>query len=75
MKRLCGSSVVLLFCSAFLAALPLTFPSLCLLSWIAFVPFFLVILRTPGEGKMRSALGRGVFFGFFYHAFVYYWFL
>ncbi len=74
-RQFFAKPLALLSFSALLAALPLTFPSLFLLSWVAFVPFFLVILRTAGEGKFRHALGRGLFFGFLYHAFVYYWFL
>lgn len=66
---------VLLLLSALFAALPLTFPSLFLLSWVAFVPFFQVILRESGKGTFWKAVGRGIFFGFFYHAFVYFWFL
>lgn len=53
----------------------MTFPSLFFLSWVAFVPLFLVILRESGKGPLLRAAGRGVFFGFFYHAFVYFWFL
>ncbi len=64
---------VLLAFSALLAALPLTFPSLFLLSWVAFVPFFLATLVC--KGNIFHALGRGIFFGFLYYAFVYYWFL
>ncbi len=61
--------------SALLAALPMTFPSLFLLSWVGFVPFFLVILSSLGEGNFFQALFRGAFFGFCYHFFVYFWFL
>ena len=78
MKRFCTifqKPYALLTLSALCAALPLTMPSLFLLSWVSFVPFFLVILRCSGEGKCRSALARGVFFGFLYHALVYFWFL
>ncbi len=75
LKALFSKPLVLLFCSALLAALPLTFPSIFLLSWVAFIPFFLTILNTSGTGKLRYAFGRGVFFGFFYNLFVYYWFL
>ena len=66
---------VLLAISALCAALPLTVPSLFLLSWVAFVPFFLVMLRLQEKRKFRRALAQGVFFGFLYHAFVYFWFL
>ena len=65
---------VLLLFSAFLSALPMTVPSLFFLSWFSFVPFFVVLGSAGGEGKFRSALGRGVFFGFFYHIFIYFWF-
>ena len=74
-KRFFEKPLALLALSALLAALPLTFPSLFLLSWVAFVPFFLVILRSACNGKLLNAMGRGVFFGFLYHVFVYYWFL
>lgn len=74
-RRFFAKPFVLLALSAFCAALPLTLPSLFLLSWVAFVPFFLVVLRTAGTGKIRNALTRGVLFGFLYHVFVYYWFL
>lgn len=75
LKQFFARPLAWLFCSALLAALPLTFPSLFLLSWVAFVPFFLTLLRDDGKGKLRSAVGRGVFFGFSYNALVYYWFL
>lgn len=66
---------VLLFFSAFFSALPLSFPSLFLLSWISFAPFFYLILKSAGEWSFRSALGHGLWFGFWYHFFVYFWFL
>ena len=68
-----SKSYVLLFLSALLCALPLTFPSLFLLSWVSFVPFFAVILRD--NGSLKKSVLQGVFFGFFYHFFVYFWFL
>lgn len=73
-QRLCKVSV-LTVCSAILAALPLTFPSLFLLSWIAFVPFFFSLLSDGGSGSFRRAFFHGVGFGFLYHVLVYYWFL
>jgi len=73
-RRFFCRPLVLLFCSALLAALPLTVPSLFMLSWFAFVPFFFVLLRKAGQGNWLRALGRGVYFGFFYHVFVYFWF-
>ena len=74
MKNIMSNSYILLLLSALLAALPMTFPSLFLLSWVAFVPFFLVILKIKKSSLMRSAF-KGIFFGFLYHAFVYFWFL
>ena len=74
-KKVLQKPLVLLLASALLSALPLSFPSLFLLSWVSFVPFFLVLLRKRGEGSALGAIGRGVFFGFFYHFFVYFWFL
>ncbi len=65
----------LLFFSALFSALPLTFPSLFLLSWVSFVPFFWVIVKRNGKGGFFSALLRGAFFGFWYLFFVYFWFL
>ena len=78
MKRFCTfftKPYVLLFVSALCAALPLTVPSLFLLSWVAFVPFFLVLLQGVGNTTARRALAHGMFFGFFYYVFVYFWFL
>lgn len=75
LRRFFSRPRVLLLISALLAALPLTFSSLFFLSWVAFVPFFLAILKTAGQKKLRHAIGRGFFFGFFYHVFIYYWFL
>ncbi len=69
------NSYVQLLCSALLAALPMMFPSLFLLSWVAFLPFFHVVLKTSGKVKFFSSAFRGSFFGFFYHFFVYFWFL
>ena len=66
---------VMLLIGALLAALPLTFPSLFLLSWISTIPFFLVLLQFAGRGNGFRALGRGLWFGFFFHFFVYFWFL
>ncbi len=78
MKQICGflkKEYALLFLAALFSALPMTFPSLFLFSWISFVPFFLVVLKRKGEGKIFSALIRGAFFGFWYLFFVYFWFL
>ncbi len=69
------NSYVQLFCSALLAALPMTFPSLFLLSWVAFVPFFCAVLKTARMTSVFSSAVKGLFFGFFYHFFVYFWFL
>ncbi len=65
---------VLLFFSACLSALPLTFSSLFLLSWVSFVPLFYVVIKNSGD-KLRYAIGRGFLFGFVYHICIYYWFL
>ena len=65
-----------LFLSAFLSALPLTFPSLFLLSWVSLVPFYFVVLSFLKEkGTLRSAVGKGLFFGFTFYSFIYFWFL
>ncbi len=65
---------LLLFVSALLSVFPLTFPSFFFLSWFSWIPFFLVFL-SPEKPRFRTTLFRGFFFGFFYHAFVYFWFL
>ena len=78
MKRFCiifKKPYALLALSALCAALPLTVPVLFPLSWVAFIPFFLVILRSSERGSFRGALAQGVFFGSLYHALVYFWFL
>lgn len=78
MKRFCivfEKPYALLALSALCAALPLTVPALFPLSWVAFIPFFLVILRSSERGSFRGALAKGVFFGFLYHTLVYFWFL
>lgn len=74
LKTRLKKSGTLLFLSAVLAALPLTFPSLFLLSWVAYVPFFFVILNRSGNGSFWRAIGRGAWFGFVLHSAVYYWF-
>ncbi len=74
-RRVFTSDFSLLFASALLAALPLTFSSLYLLSWVSFVPFFVCLLRGCGKLRFRSAFAKGAYFGFFYHLFVYFWFL
>lgn len=65
---------VLIFISAVLSALPLTFSCLFLLSWISFIPLFYVIINHSGD-KLRHAFGRGFLFGIVYHLCIYYWFL
>lgn len=65
---------VLLLISAVFSALPLTFSSLFLLSWISFVPLFYVIVKNSDD-KLLYAFGRGFLFGFLYHACIYYWFI
>ncbi len=66
---------LLLFLSAVLCALPMTFPSFGLLSFVALVPLFFVLLTDGREGNLGKAALRGLFFGFFYHALIYFWFL
>ena len=73
-KSFFQKTFILLFISALLSALPLTFSSLFLLSWISFVPLFYVIIKASGD-KLRYAFGRGFLFGFLYHACIYYWFI
>lgn len=65
---------VLIIISAVLSALPLTFGSLFMLSWISFIPLFFVIITRSGD-KLRYMFLRGFLFGFTYHVGVYYWFL
>ena len=64
------------FVSALLCALPFTFPDLYLLPWIGTVPFFASIMSDAffAMNKKRS-FGVGFVWGFFYCAFIYYWFL
>lgn len=66
-------SVLLLF-SAVLSALPLTFSSLFLLSWVSFIPLFFVLIKRSGD-KLRYAFARGFLYGFIYHICIYYWFV
>ncbi len=73
-KNLLTKPFSLLFFSAVLSALPLTFSNLFLLSWVSFVPFFYVI-TTKSHDKLRYAIGRGFLFGFVFHICIYYWFL
>ena len=64
----------LIVTSAVLSALPLTFESLFLLSWVSFIPLFYFVFNHRLE-KWRSCIGKGFLFGFIYHACIYYWFL
>ena len=73
-KQIITKPWIVIIISAVLSALPLTFDSLFLLSWISFVPLFYVIFK-HSNNKFHHALGRGFLFGFIYHACVYYWFL
>ena len=59
--------MILLTISAILAAVPMTFPKLYLISWIAFIPYFVVILRKNDNGSVVRAAARGFYFGFVYH--------
>ncbi len=65
---------VMLILSAVLGALPLTFPSLFVLSWIAYVPFFVLIIKKSGIDRLRTSLGRWFLFGFLFNLCVYFWF-
>ncbi len=73
-KSILTKPFVLLFFSAVLSAVPLTFGSFFALSWVSFVPLFYVII-TNSDDKFGRALGRGFLFGLFYHLCIYYWFL
>lgn len=62
--------------SAFLCALPFTFPSLFVTAWIGLVPFFSCLMsREFMESSNKKAFGSGFLWGFFYCSFIYYWFL
>lgn len=65
--------MLLLTISAILAAVPMTFPELYLISWIAFVPYFVAIIRKNSKGNVIRAAVRGFYFGFVYHICIYYW--
>ena len=73
-KKVVEKPFLLLIFSAVLSALPFTFSSLFLLSWVSFVPFFYVIIKASAD-KLLRILGRGFLFGFLYHACIYYWFI
>lgn len=73
-KNLIAKPWLLIFISAVLSALPLTFESLFLLSWVSFVPLFYLVFNHSGD-KWRTCFSRGFLFGFIYHACIYYWFL
>lgn len=73
-KNFITKPYILIILSAVLSALPLTFSCAFLLSWISFVPLFYVIFNHSGD-KWRTCFSRGFLFGFFYHVFIYYWFL
>lgn len=73
-KQVITKPFLLLIFSAVLSALPLTFSSLFLLSWVSFVPLFYVIIKASAD-KLLRIFGRGFLFGFLYHACIYYWFI
>lgn len=73
-KAILTKPMVLLFLSAVLSALPLTFSNLFLLSWVSFIPLFYVLITKSGD-KPRYAIARGLLYGFIYHICVYYWFI
>ena len=73
-KKVVEKPFLLLIFSAVLSALPFTFSSLFLLSWVSFVPLFYVIIKASAD-KLLRIFGRGFLFGFLYHACIYYWFI
>lgn len=75
MRRLMNRPLFALFLSAFFTALPMTVPSCHWIGWVSLVPFFYVLVKQSEQKGWFRALGRGIFFGFFLHFFVYYWFL
>ena len=75
MKTFCRAHpMLLLLISAVLSALPMTFSFLFFLSYVSFIPFFFVFLSQEKTGFWKSFF-RAFFFGFCYHAAVYFWFL
>jgi apolipoprotein N-acyltransferase len=60
-----------------LAALPMVFPPLWILSWIAPVPVLAVSFFIPPAGKhaLRRAYGRGLAFFYCWGLIVFYWFV
>lgn len=73
-KKVVEKPFLLLIFSAVLSALPFTFSSLFLLSWVSFVPLFYVIIKASAD-KLLRVFGRGFLFGFLYHICIYYWFI
>lgn len=73
-KSILTQPFILLFLSAVLSALPLTFSNLFLLSWISFVPLFYIVIKRNND-KLFRTIGQGFFYGFIYHICIYYWFL
>lgn len=65
---------VAILISALLAALPLSFSWGFFLSWIGFVPFFVVVLKECETARLRTVVGRWVLFGFAFNFCIYYWF-
>ncbi|MBE6688800.1 MAG: apolipoprotein N-acyltransferase [Ruminococcaceae bacterium] len=71
-----NKTFVLTAVSAFLCALPFTFPSLFILTWVGLAPFFGCLLQDDFfEKNKRTAFGSGFKWGFLYCLFIYYWFL
>lgn len=73
-KKLISKPWFLIVISAVLSALPLTFESLFLISWVSFVPLFYLIVSRNAT-KWRTCFFEGFLFGFVYHVCIYYWFL
>ncbi len=73
-KKFIKTPKFLIVLSAVLMALPFTFEFLFLLSWVAFVPLFYLLIVSPPQ-KLKQALAQGFLFGFLYHVCIYYWFV
>ncbi|MBQ9922577.1 MAG: apolipoprotein N-acyltransferase [Clostridia bacterium] len=62
--------------SAFLCAVPFTCPSLFFAAWLGIAPFFKVLLSHDFFSlNKKRAFCAGFGYGFFYCAFIYYWFI
>ncbi len=74
LKSILSKPIVLICISAVLSALPFTFDFLYPVSWVAFAPFFYLLLKKPPE-TFKKMFGYGLLFGFIYHIGIYYWFI